>query len=51
VHLPKHIDLEKLQARFAEEWVIVSVQGSAIRVSTHMYNELRDFEKLLGCFE
>lgn len=51
VHLPEHIDLEKLQVRFAEEKVIVSVRGSAIRISTHLFNEARDFEKLLGCFE
>ena len=50
IHLPEHIDLEKLQARFAEEKVIVSVRGTAIRISTHMYNEARDFDKLLGCF-
>ena len=51
VHLPAHIDLEKLQARFAEEKVIVSVRGTAIRISTHAYNEARDFEKLLNCFK
>jgi len=50
VHLPEHIDLEKLQARFAEEKVIVSVRGTAIRISTHMFNEAKDFEKLLSCF-
>jgi selenocysteine lyase/cysteine desulfurase len=50
VHLPEHINLEKLQSRFAEEKVIVSVRGSAIRISTHTYNEVQDFEKLLGCF-
>jgi len=50
VHLPEHIDLEKLQTRFAEEKVIVSVRGTAIRISTHMYNEPQNFDKLLDCF-
>ncbi len=50
LHLPEHINLEKLQARFAAEKVIVSVRGNAIRISTHVYNEAQDFEKLLACF-
>lgn len=44
-------DFEKLSRIFAQEQVYVSVRGNAIRVSPNVYNEKRDFEKLILCFE
>ncbi len=44
-------DFEKLSHLFAAEQVYVSVRGNAIRISPNVYNEERDFEKLISCFE
>jgi selenocysteine lyase/cysteine desulfurase len=45
---PKGIDLESLRAKLAARNIYVSVRGSAIRVSPHVYNDESDFEKLLA---
>lgn len=50
VYLPKHIDLDKLKANFKKHNVYVSFRGNAIRVSCNVYNDERDFEKLVACF-
>ena len=50
IRLPEHINQEKLTAKFAEKNVYVSLRGSAIRVSPHVYDTVGDFEKLVGCF-
>ena len=51
IRLPDHINQEKLTAKFAQKNVYVSLRGSAIRVSPHVYNTASDFEKLVACFE
>ncbi len=51
VYLPKHINLDKLKAKFKEENIYVSFRGEAIRVSCNVYNDASDFEKLIACFK
>ena len=50
VYLPQHINLEKLKSNFKENEVFVSFRGKAIRVSSNVYNDSKDFEQLLSCF-
>lgn len=51
VRLPKQMDQTKLQQLFAAHQVFVSLRGSAIRVSPHVYNDDGDMQKFLQCFE
>lgn len=51
VYLPEGIDLEQLKARFEANNIYVSFRGNAIRVSPNVYNDARDFENLLNCFD
>lgn len=51
VYLPEHISLEKLKEKLLAENISVSYRGSAIRISAHVYNDVGDFERLVGCFE
>ncbi len=51
IRLPKNMNSDKLQARFAERKIVVSLRGNAIRVSPHVYNTADDFAKLTACFE
>ncbi len=51
VYLPKHIDLDRLKAKFKEQHIYVSFRGAAIRVSCSVYNDERDFDKLVACFK
>lgn len=44
-------DFQALSQAFAEHQVYVSVRGNAIRVAPHVYNDERDFDKLIQCFE
>ncbi len=46
IALPKGIDCDKLQARFAENNVHVSLRGDFIRISPSVYNTLADVEAL-----
>jgi len=50
VRLNDHFDLEKLKIEFEKKRVFVSLRGSAIRIAPHLYNDEKDFEKLLSCF-
>lgn len=51
IYLPEHIDLEKLKNQFTKHNIYVSFRGSAIRVSSHLYNTKEDFNKLVTCFK
>lgn len=51
VRLPKQVDQTKLQQLFAAHQVFVSMRGSAMRVSPHVYNDQNDMQKFLQCFE
>jgi selenocysteine lyase/cysteine desulfurase len=44
VRLPNHISIEKLSETFAEHHIHVSVRGSSVRVSPHLYNDEKDIE-------
>ncbi|MBI4408313.1 MAG: aminotransferase class V-fold PLP-dependent enzyme [Gemmatimonadetes bacterium] len=47
VRTPPGLDLERLQRLLAEQNVIASLRGSALRVSPHVYNDRQDIEALL----
>lgn len=42
VRLPNHISMEKLNDKFSEHRIHVSVRGSSVRVSPHVYNDERN---------
>jgi selenocysteine lyase/cysteine desulfurase len=44
--MPAGLDLHALQATLAARKVLVSLRGSAVRVSPHVYNDARDIEAL-----
>ena len=44
-------DPEKVAAAMANAGVFVSVRGTAMRVSPHVYNDERDVERLLEALE
>jgi len=44
-------DFQALSQAFAEHQVYVSVRGTSIRVAPHVYNDERDFDRLIQCFE
>lgn len=46
-----HFDFQKLHESLAAQKVYVSLRGSAIRVSPHVYNDAADFEQLIHCFK
>jgi selenocysteine lyase/cysteine desulfurase len=47
LHLPEDIEVRQVQARLRERDVFVSVRGSVIRVSPHIYNEPADIDALV----
>jgi selenocysteine lyase/cysteine desulfurase len=47
LRLPTGYDLEKVKEHFKNEKIYVSFRGSAVRVSTHLYNRREDLEKLV----
>lgn len=48
LRLPEGVDLEGLKTAVAEAGVFVSFRGNAMRVSTHVFNNQEDFERLAG---
>jgi selenocysteine lyase/cysteine desulfurase len=46
MHVPPGVDVAELQARLRERDVFVSVRGSVIRVSPHVYNDASDIDAL-----
>jgi selenocysteine lyase/cysteine desulfurase len=46
IRLPSGVDLTVLQAKLREKEVYVSVRGSAVRVSVHVYNDAADLAAL-----
>lgn len=48
IRLPKRIDMNSLRRHLSEKNVHVSVRGTAIRVSPHLYNNDKDIEMLRG---
>jgi selenocysteine lyase/cysteine desulfurase len=46
LHLPAGLDIEVLRQQLAQEKIYVSVRGSALRVSPHVYNDMQDFARL-----
>ncbi|MCB9291081.1 MAG: aminotransferase class V-fold PLP-dependent enzyme [Lewinellaceae bacterium] len=51
VRLPEGTGLEKLKAAFQKKKVYVSLRGSAVRISCHLFNDEEDLEKLVDAFE
>jgi selenocysteine lyase/cysteine desulfurase len=45
--VPASVDVGAVADRLREQRVHVSVRGTAIRVSPHVYNDARDIEALL----
>jgi selenocysteine lyase/cysteine desulfurase len=48
VLLPAGLDAETCRKRLAEQNIHVSVRGTAVRVSPHVYNDAADLERLAG---
>ena len=46
LRMPAGVDLTRAQALLAERRISVSLRGSAVRVSPHVYNDARDIEAL-----
>ena len=46
LHAPPHVDIATIAARLREQRVSVSLRGSAIRVSPHVYNDVADIAAL-----
>jgi selenocysteine lyase/cysteine desulfurase len=42
-------DKESLKKKFSEKKIIVSLRGSSIRISPHLYNDTSDIDRLLEC--
>ena len=51
VRLPEGVDVAEVKNTFAQEKIYVSVRGNAVRIATHLYNDEKDWQKLLTCFE
>jgi selenocysteine lyase/cysteine desulfurase len=49
--LPAKLDVETCRAALAAECIHVSVRGSAIRISPHVYNDAQDLASLLNVLE
>jgi selenocysteine lyase/cysteine desulfurase len=48
---PAGADLDAIRVRLAEQKIFVSVRGSAIRISPHVYNNEADFSRLASALE
>ncbi|WP_299454031.1 aminotransferase class V-fold PLP-dependent enzyme [uncultured Microscilla sp.] len=51
VHLPSGVDVTQVKDLLTSQKVYVSVRGNSIRISSHVYNNEEDIQKLLTCFE
>lgn len=51
VRLNDRFDEQKLKAAFQKRQVHVSLRGAAIRIAPHLYNDSKDLENLVSCFE
>lgn len=51
LRLPEDSDVKRVQAGLRERDVFVSVRGSVIRVSPHVYNDAEDIDALLAALE
>lgn len=49
--LPGHLTIERLQEKLAQKKVTVSLRGSAVRVSPHVYNDEADIQALISALE
>lgn len=47
IRLPNHLDLSAVKKATLADNVFVSYRAGAMRISPHLYNESRDFERLL----
>jgi len=49
--LPKHLAIEDVQEKLVQRKVTVSLRGSAVRVSPHLYNDEADMQALMDALE
>ena len=49
IRCPSRVSLDALQKALGEAQISVSVRGTSVRVSPHVYNELADLERLSDC--
>ncbi|MFM2397926.1 MAG: hypothetical protein RL341_83 [Pseudomonadota bacterium] len=51
VYLPEGVAAETVRTQLAQQKIHVSVRGSAVRVSPHVYNDQADFARLLAALK
>jgi selenocysteine lyase/cysteine desulfurase len=51
LHLPAGSDIDALRKQLAAQNIYVSVRGSALRVSPHVYNDAADFARLAAALQ
>jgi selenocysteine lyase/cysteine desulfurase len=51
VYLPEGVNAETVRNQLAQQKIHVSVRGSAVRVSPHVYNDEEDFARLLAALK
>ncbi|HYC27941.1 MAG TPA: hypothetical protein VEB42_03980, partial [Chitinophagaceae bacterium] len=49
--LPQHLAIEDVHEKLVERKVTVSLRGSAVRVSPHLYNDEADMQALMDALE
>jgi selenocysteine lyase/cysteine desulfurase len=49
--LPQHLPFEDVQEKLAKRKVAISMRGSAVRVSPHLYNDEADMQALMDALE
>lgn len=49
--LPQHVRIEDVQEKLVQRKVSVSLRGSAVRVSPHVYNDEADMQALMNALE
>lgn len=51
IRLPSPVAMDQLQQIFVNQKVHVSIRGNAVRLSPNVFNEEKDLQQLLNCFE
>ena len=44
-------NVESLKKKLSENKIFVSIRGTYIRISPHLYNDASDIEKLISCLD
>jgi len=51
IEFPPNLDVEQLKAKLKKQQIYVSFRGHYMRISCHLFNTEKDFEKLVKCIE